>query len=82
MALVVGVFQPADHRSRRPDPLGQLLLRQPGAGPKVVDLQGDVQVSPFFLEQGHHLRLALEIPAVENFHRVGGGFSLARHYCT
>ena len=50
MPLVIGVFEPADHRCGRADQLGELFLGEPCLGPKVANLSGQLGVDQLLLE--------------------------------
>ena len=70
VSLVVRILESADDARRRAHPRGQLTLTEPGLGAEIMDLLSHFAVSVFFFHHGGHLRIGVNIPAVQNLHGV------------
>lgn len=56
VSLIIGILEPSDHRLRRIDPIGQLLLRQAPTGSELVDVASYLRVDTLLFNHGTELR--------------------------
>ena len=76
MALVISVFEPADHRGRRADQFGELLLGEACARAKHVNLARNRIVSLGFRQFGYTPGMPFVVPPMNDLDGVSGRLAL------
>lgn len=76
MTVIIRIFQTANHRLRSTEKSGQLLLREIGFSPKVINHLRNFGVESLSLHRQARLGVPVNVSSVQDLYCIAGTFSL------